>query len=161
MLFDPYRSLSYQSHASETNNSALDENNNGNCNTVRNAFVKNSTEASKLLHDASLNHEENHPVGGNVLKSIIFGGLDGILTAFAVVSGAAGGGLSPSVTVLLGISSIVADAVAMGLGDYLSNKAHRDFVISEEERERWELRNYREGEIWEMINVFTKRGMDR
>lgn len=45
------------------------------------------------------------------MKPIIFGGLDGILTSFAIVAGAAGGGMSPTVVLVLGFSNIFADAL--------------------------------------------------
>lgn len=45
------------------------------------------------------------------MKPIIFGGLDGILTSFAIVAGSAGGGLSPQVVLVLGFSNIFADAL--------------------------------------------------
>ena len=52
-----------------------------------------------------------HQSEGGLLKPIIFGGLDGILTSFAIVAGAAGGGLSPEVVLVLGFSNIFADAL--------------------------------------------------
>ena len=55
--------------------------------------------------------ESWHQSEGGFLKPIIFGGLDGILTSFAIVSGAAGGGLSPQVVLVLGFSNIFADAL--------------------------------------------------
>lgn len=55
--------------------------------------------------------ESWHQSEGGFLKPIIFGGLDGILTSFAIVAGAAGGGLSPEVVMVLGFSNIFADAL--------------------------------------------------
>lgn len=52
-----------------------------------------------------------HQSEGGFLKPIIFGGLDGILTSFAIVAGSAGGGLSPEVVLVLGFSNIFADAL--------------------------------------------------
>ncbi len=69
--------------------------------------------------------------------------------------------MSWKVVLILGFSNIIADALAMGVGEYLSSKAHKDFVVAEKRREQWEFRNNKEGEINEMIDIFTKRGMDR
>ena len=74
---------------------------------------------------------------GDYVKSMIFGGLDGILTSFAIVAGAAGGGLPVQVVMVLGFSNIFADAFSMGMGEYLSSKAHNEFVMKEKERETW------------------------
>eukprot|EP00957_Ditylum_brightwellii_P189947 14460753-Ditylum_brightwellii.AAC.1 len=49
-----------------------------------------------------LNSEEQHQTEGGLLKPMIFGGLDGILTSFAIVAGAAGGSLSTGVVLFQG-----------------------------------------------------------
>ena len=66
------------------------------------------------FHDGRSNSDKDedwHQSEGGFLKPIIFGGLDGILTSFAIVAGAAGGGLSPTVVLVLGFSNIFADAL--------------------------------------------------
>jgi VIT1/CCC1 family predicted Fe2+/Mn2+ transporter len=93
------------------------------------------------------------------LKPVIFGGLDGILTSFAIVAGAAGGGLSPQVVLILGISNIFADALSMGVGEFLSSKAENEWILSERQREEWEMDNYPEGEVSEMIEIFEEKGL--
>lgn len=47
---------------------------------------------TRLLHDARAGqpHDEAHSEQGDYLKAMVFGGLDGILTSFAIVAGAAG-----------------------------------------------------------------------
>jgi DNA damage-binding protein 1 len=92
---------------------------------------------------------------------MIFGGLDGILTSFAIVAGAAGGHLNSGVVLVLGFSNIFADALSMGVGEFLSSKAESEWILSERRREEWELENYPEGEIQEMVDIYTERGMDR
>ena len=94
-----------------------------------------------------------------MLKPIIFGGLDGILTAFAIVAGAAGGSLSPNIILILGFSNIFADALSMGVGEFLSSNAENEWILSEREREMWEMENYPEGEIQEMVDIYVEKGM--
>jgi len=60
------------------------------------------------------------------LKSIIYGGLDGIITTFAIVAGVAGAGLSASIVLILGFANLIADGISMGIGDYLSTKAQNE-----------------------------------
>lgn len=70
------------------------------------------TSFSKYHDDKkNLKDEEWHQSEGGLLKPVIFGGMDGILTSFAIVAGAAGGGLSPQVVLVLGFSNIFADAL--------------------------------------------------
>jgi VIT1/CCC1 family predicted Fe2+/Mn2+ transporter len=92
---------------------------------------------------------------------MIFGGLDGILTSFAIVAGAAGGNLSSGVVMILGFSNIFADALSMGVGEFLSSKAENEWILSERRREEWELENYPEGEIKEMVEIYEARGMSK
>lgn len=80
-----------------------------------------------------------HQSEGGFLKPIIFGGLDGTLTAFAIVAGAAGGKLSTGVVLILGFSNILADALSMGVGEFLSSKAENEWILSERRREEVSL----------------------
>lgn len=120
--------------------------------------------ASKNFHDTRHVAEQStemHQTGGGFLKPLIFGGLDGILTSFAIVAGAAGGSLPIPVVLVLGFSNIFADALAMGVGEFLSSKAENEWILSERRRENWEMENYPEGEIREMIDIYEERGMTR
>lgn len=130
---------------------------------ARRAFEGANAEASRYVHDgrANENDEDWHQSEGGFLKPIIFGGLDGILTSFAIVAGAAGGGLPPTVVLVLGFSNIFADALSMGVGEFLSSKATNEWILSERRREEWEMENYPEGEIREMIEIYMNRGMSK
>jgi VIT1/CCC1 family predicted Fe2+/Mn2+ transporter len=108
-----------------------------------------------------MNSDEHHKTEGGLLKPMIFGGLDGILTSFAIVAGAAGGNLSSGVVLILGFSNIFADALSMGVGEFLSSKAENEWILSERRREEWELENYPEGEIREMVDFYMEKGMSR
>lgn len=48
-----------------------------------------------------------------------------------------GAGLSVEVILILGFSSIFADAVSMGAGDAMSTKAENDYIMMERKREKW------------------------
>jgi hypothetical protein len=136
----------------------MSNNRNGNGNgsvpvtVARSAYQESNVEASRQYHDAKhtltkAESEEGHQTQGEFLKPVIFGGLDGILTSFAIVAGSAGGKLDPSVVLILGFSNIFADALSMGVGEFLSSKANNEWILSERRREEWELENYPEGEI--------------
>lgn len=130
---------------------------------ARKAFEGEDVEASRNYHDNRhiKQQEEPHQTEGGILKPLIFGGLDGILTSFAIVAGAVGGAVGPKVVLILGFSNIFADALAMGVGEFLSSKAESEWILSELKREMWEMENYPEGEIQEMIDIYEKRGMSR
>lgn len=128
-------------------------------NGARKAYDGLDQEASKNFHDTRDMSTEMHQTEGGFLKPLIFGGLDGILTSFAIVAGAAGGSLPIPVILVLGFSNIFADALAMGVGEFLSSKAENEWILSERKRENWEMENYPEGEIREMIEIYEERGM--
>ena len=104
---------------------------------------------------------EQHEQSGGHLKSIVFGGLDGILTSFAIIAGSHGAKLSPVSMLALGVSNVLADALSMGAGEFLSSRSYNAYVAKEREREAWELQNYPAGEIAEMVELFVARGMSR
>lgn len=128
---------------------------------IRAAYADGDAKASREYHEAKKQgaSEDGHQKDGGLLKPVIFGGLDGILTSFAIVAGAAGGRLPPSTVLILGFSNIFADALSMGVGEFLSSKAENEWILSERERETWEMENYREGEIQEMIEIYESKGM--
>lgn len=57
------------------------------------------------------------------LSEFVYGGIDGSITTFAVVSGATGAGLSTSIVIILGFANLIADGFSMGVGSYLSAKS--------------------------------------
>lgn len=115
----------------------------------RSAYANRDVEASQRAHEVRLHNlehgeplEENH---GNIanayLKSIIYGGLDGIITTFATVTSVAGAHFSSIVVIVLGVSHLFADGLSMGFGDALSTQAEIDYNKSERKREIWEMQN--------------------
>jgi VIT1/CCC1 family predicted Fe2+/Mn2+ transporter len=63
------------------------------------------------------------------LGEFVYGAIDGTVTTFAVVAGAAGAGLSSAVVVILGFANLVGDGFSMGASSYLSAKSKRDLKI--------------------------------
>mmetsp|Transcript_23661 Transcript_23661/g.65688 ORF Transcript_23661/g.65688 Transcript_23661/m.65688 type:complete len:304 (-) Transcript_23661:53-964(-) len=134
--------------------------------SARLAFESANADASRRYHQKRVrpspehdSEEPWHQHAGGLLQPVIFGGLDGILTSFAIVAGAAGGGLSITAVLVLGFSNIFADALSMGVGEFLSSKANNEWILSERKREEWEMENYREGEIQEMIDIYIEKGL--
>ena len=76
--------------------------------------------------------------------------MDGLITALAIVAAAAGGSCGWDIVVVIGFASIAANALSMGAGEYLSSKAHKDFVQAEKRREMWEFKHFKDVEIKEV-----------
>ena len=60
------------------------------------------------------------------LGEIVYGGIDGIITTFAIVAASAGAGLSSGVILVLGLANLIADGFSMGTSAYLSSKTKKD-----------------------------------
>jgi VIT1/CCC1 family predicted Fe2+/Mn2+ transporter len=107
-------------------------------------------------------HPEPHAAsGGDTLKTVVFGALDGIMTTFAVVTAAAGGNQGWKLVVAYGFAHLLADAFSMGFGSYIGDKAELDNAIAERKRESWENKNNPDGEIREMTEIYVNRGFAR
>ena len=62
----------------------------------------------------------------NYVRDWIYGGIDGSVTTFAVVSGVVGAGLSTWVIVVMGIANLVADGFSMAASNFLGTRAEHD-----------------------------------
>lgn len=90
----------------------------------------------------------------------MYGGLDGMITTFAIVSGVIGADLSTSVILILGFANLVGDGFSMAAGSYLSIRSEHDYQKEELLREQWEIENYPEGEIEEIRQIYRKKGFE-
>ena len=126
------------------------------------AYKSRNAGLSRHAHDRPRDEalEEHQQARGQYIKSMVYGGLDGIVTTFAVVAGVAGASLSAGVVLIMGFANLVADGLSMAIGDFLSTKAENEYNRAEREREAWEVENYPEGEKREMVELYTARGMD-
>ena len=126
---------------------------------ARQAFRHLDPAASRKAHEDGGPPEEHQTGHGQYLKSFVYGGLDGIVTTFAVVAGVAGANLSSGVVLILGVANLIADGISMAFGDYLSTKAENEYAAAERVRETWEVKNYPEGEKKEMIELYMDKGI--
>lgn len=55
----------------------------------------------------------------NHIQSLVFGGVDGIITSFAVVAAIAGAGYSTFYVVVIGVANLIADGISMGKLNHL------------------------------------------
>lgn len=71
----------------------------------------------------------------NNLREFVYGGMDGAVTTFAVVTGAAGANLGIRVILILGFANVFADGFSMAVGSYLSEKSSQELSIQKGESE--------------------------
>jgi len=78
---------------------------------------------------------------GEYLANFVYGANDGIVTTFAVVSGAVGASLSPGVVIILGVANLLADGFSMGASSILSTLSQRNFHKSLRIEQEYDIDN--------------------
>ncbi len=99
--------------------------------------------------------------GGKYLKSWVYGGLDGVVTTFAVVAGVVGASLAPSIILIMGFANLIGDGISMAVGDYLSTKSQGEYYKTEKEIEEREAKKNPRKEENEMESVLIKKGFQK
>ena len=101
----------------------------------------------------------NAPPGRGVLRDVVYGGIDGSVTTFAIVAGVAGAGLSPFVIVALGLANVLADGFSMAAGNYSGTKAEIDNIHRIRAIEEQHIRLYPDGERKEVREILMQKGL--
>lgn len=99
-------------------------------------------------------------IGEDYLREFVYGGIDGSVTTFAVVAGATGAGLDPSVVIILGFANLFADGFSMSVGAYLGAKSDIAMYNKMERHEYWEVENMPEEERKEIEDIFRDKGFE-
>ncbi len=102
--------------------------------------------------------KESHGGAGAYVGDMVYGGLDGIVTTFAIVSGVAGAQLGSSIILILGLANLLADGFSMATGAYLSAKSEREYYDWERQRESKEVENFPESELIELYDIYLEQG---
>ncbi len=128
---------------------------------ARKGYAKGDVKLSAAAHDPKriANAAEKHGgASSQYLGDMVFGGLDGIITTFAVVSGVAGAQLSPHIVLIMGLANLFADGFSMATGAYLSAKSDQEYYQRERQREAWEVDHFPEGERAELLEMYRNQG---
>jgi VIT1/CCC1 family predicted Fe2+/Mn2+ transporter len=67
------------------------------------------------------------------LRAAVLGGVDGVITSFAIVAASDVGGVDRTGVAVIGFANLFADATSMGVGTYLSVNAERALLVSKRE----------------------------
>lgn len=101
-----------------------------------------------------------HPRARPVHRAAVYGGLDGIVTTFAVVA-VAGAKLGPSIVLILGFANLIADGLSMAIGDYLSTKSEQEYAHGAANANSGRLSTILKGRRRSLSSSMSTRGSPR
>ena len=105
-----------------------------------------------------LERHYTHRVGW--LRAAVLGANDGIVSTAALVVGVAAAGTSRAAVLLAGIAGLVAGAMSMAAGEYVSVSSQADSENADLARERRELSESPAAELAELQQIYVGRGLD-
>ena len=94
------------------------------------------------------------------LRAAVLGANDGIVSTASLVVGVAAAAADRSGVLIAGVAGLVAGAMSMAAGEYVSVSSQADTEQADLERERTELENDHEFETLELCHIYQQRGLD-
>lgn len=98
-------------------------------------------------------------VGGNAIRAAVLGGNDGLISNFSLVMGIAGATSGHGGVLLAGISGLLAGALSMALGEWISVKSAQELYQNQMQLEMDEIETNPEGEKRELSLIYTAKGI--
>jgi VIT1/CCC1 family predicted Fe2+/Mn2+ transporter len=96
-----------------------------------------------------------------ILRPVVFGGNDGLVSNLALVMGVAGASPAPGVIVLAGIAGLLAGAFSMAVGEYISVQSQRELLEYQISFERQQLETAPGKERDILVGIYVERGFNR
>ncbi|MFZ3009407.1 MAG: VIT family protein [Candidatus Microsaccharimonas sp.] len=113
----------------------------------------------------SPSHNEPHAINvskkSNWLRAAVLGANDGIVSTAGLVVGVAGATDSKLIILTAGLAGIIAGALSMAAGEYVSVSTQRDIEKSLLEKERKELKDSPEYELAELASLYQAKGLSK
>lgn len=108
-----------------------------------------------------MGHTEKHKTQRTGwLRAAVLGANDGIVSTASLVLGVASSGAEPQSVLVAGVAGLVAGAMSMAAGEYVSVSSQADTEKADLVRERKELTDAPEEEHEELAAIYVKRGLD-
>ena len=107
-------------------------------------------------------HREFHRAGRiGWLRAAVLGANDGVISVASLVVGVAAAGATRNNVLLTGVAGLVAGAMSMAAGEYVSVQTQADTEKADIEKEKREIVAEPEHELEELVKIYTDRGLDR
>ena len=106
-------------------------------------------------------HPESHLVSRiGWLRAAVLGANDGIISTASLIVGVAAAAATRNDVLIAGVAGLVAGAMSMSAGEYVSVSSQSDTEQADLARERRELSENPKGELDELAEIYVKRGLD-
>ncbi len=106
-------------------------------------------------------HSESHKAERiGWLRAAVLGANDGTISVASLVIGVAAAGVPQQSILLTGVAGLVAGAMSMAAGEYVSVQSQADTEEADIEREKRELATEPERELEELTSIYVSRGLD-
>lgn len=106
-------------------------------------------------------HEESHFIHrSNWLRASVLGANDGLISTASLLMGLAAANVGTSTLLLTGLSALVAGAISMSAGEFVSVSSQADTEKADLERERQLLLDHPEEELEELTAIYQHRGLE-
>jgi VIT1/CCC1 family predicted Fe2+/Mn2+ transporter len=102
---------------------------------------------------------KHRSVGGNALRAAVLGGNDGLVSNFSLVMGIAGATSGQSGVLLAGVAGLLAGALSMALGEWISVKSSQELYENQMQLEKEEIETNPEGEERELALIYMAKGI--
>jgi len=107
-------------------------------------------------------HSERHNIGNTGwLRAAVLGANDGVLSTASLILGVATATHSHGSILIAGVSGLVAGALSMAAGEYVSVSSQADVEKADLARERRELATDKDAELKELTGIYVQRGLAR
>lgn len=104
--------------------------------------------------------EKHYGTRSGWLRAAVLGANDGILSTASLVIGVAAASTTREPIILAGVAGLVAGALSMAAGEYVSVSSQSDLETADLNRERMELKEMPEQELLELAQIYKERGLD-
>ncbi len=105
--------------------------------------------------------EKHYGTRSGWLRAAVLGANDGILSTASLVIGVAAASTTREPIILAGVAGLVAGALSMAAGEYVSVSSQADLETADLDRERMELEEMPEEELLELALIYQERGLDK
>ena len=108
----------------------------------------------------SMTHLESHSAHRiGILRASVLGANDGIISTACLILGVAAANSSKEAIMTAGFAALVAGAVSMALGEYVSVSSQSDAEQADIAKEKWELETMPDHELDELTDIYVSKGL--